>query len=180
MPRKKRFLLTCPKRSKKKKTETEDANVGDDVEEHQEESEENSNEEDVQKHLCVDMTTDNIFRDHDDNKEKAIPVQMEDRMFKSDNFSKEKIDFLMKDDDKPFKGISNQVDLETGEILQQKGENSHANLAQRTYALETHNRILKNKLDTIERESAAEIARLNAEIERLKKPVLIDLTEDSD
>ena len=162
MPKKKRFLLTCPKRSKKNNIETDDAKVGDDEED---------------EHLRVDMRTDNIFRDHNDNEEFAIPIEKEDQIFKPDNFSEEKKRILMADDYKPFEGVSNQVNLRKGKILEQKTENSVENLAQRTYALEAYNRILKNKLDTIGKESRTEIARLNAEIERLKAEVQKPRTE---
>ena len=162
MPKKKRFLLTCPKRSKKNNIETDDAKVGDDEE---------------NEHLRVDMRTDNIFRDHNDNEEFAIPIEKEDQIFKSDNFSEEKKRILMADDYKPFEGVPKQVNLRKGKILEQKTENRVENLAQRTYALEAHNRILKNKLDTIRKESRTEIARLNAEIERLKAEVQKPSTE---
>ena len=192
MPKKRRFLLTCPKRSKKNNIETDDAKVGDDEE---------------NEHLRVDMRTDNIFRDHNDNEEFAIPIEEEDQIFKSDNFSEEKKRILMADDYKPFEGVPKQVNLRKGKFLEQKKENcvetlaqrtyaleahnrilknkldtigkesSVETLAQRTYALETHNRILKNKLDTIEKESSTEIARLNAEIERLKAEVQKPSTE---
>ena len=162
MPKKKRFLLTCPKRSKKNNIETDDAKVGDDEED---------------EHLRVDMKTDNIFRDHNDNEEFAIPIEEEDQIFKSDNFSEEKKRILMADDYKPFEGGPKQVNLRKGKILEQKKENCVETLAQRTYALEAHNRILKNKLDTIGKESSTEIARLNAEIERLKAEVQKPSTE---
>jgi len=154
--------LTCPKRSKKNNIETDDAKVGDDEE---------------NEHLRVDMRTDNIFRDHNDNEEFAIPIEKEDQIFKSDNFSEEKKRILMADDYKPFEGVPKQVNLRKGKILEQKTENRVENLAQRTYALEAHNRILKNKLDTIRKESRTEIARLNAEIERLKAEVQKPSTE---